>query len=84
MTPSSSAAQQLPGGRDAHQICSTCRWGWHFEDPEFDPAYAIGECHRHAPRPNMFSTAGPPDFRSLWPVVHGSQGCGDWTTRFLD
>jgi hypothetical protein len=81
MTPSGSAAQSLPGGRDAHQICSTCRWGWHFEDQELDPAYALGECHRHAPRPNPGSPAS--HFQNLWPIVHGSQGCGDWTTRFL-
>ena len=84
MTPSGSAAQSLPGGRDAHQVCSTCRWGWHFQDYAVDPPLTVGECHRHAPRPNMDSTAGVPDFRSIWPVVHGSQGCGEWTTRFLD
>ena len=82
MTPSGSAQQQLPGGRDAHQICSTCRWGWHFEDQELDPAYALGECHRHAPSPKPDSLAT--HFQNMWPRVHGSQGCGEWTTRFLD
>lgn len=63
-----------------HQICGTCRWGWHFEDQSIDPPFTLGECHRHAP------TCGPypegTNYRTLWPVVHGSQGCGEWSSRF--
>ena len=82
MSDGGTKPEVLPGGRDAHRICSTCRWGWFFEDQDLDPAYALGECHRHAPRPAPDSLAS--HYQNMWPRVHGSQGCGEWTTRFLD
>ena len=62
--------------------CHTCRWGWHFDDAELPPEDCMGECHRHAPQPFTGYLEAVDDVHAHWPVVHGSQGCGDWSTRW--
>jgi hypothetical protein len=65
------------------QYCCTCRWGWHFEDVSKEPHDSFGECHRHAPHPVAYND-NITHYKTLWPVVHGESGCGDWMTRKLD
>ena len=64
------------------QQCHTCRWGWGFEHEEDDIADSYGECHRHAPRP-VANNNDEPQYIFVWPLVHGSTGCADWTSRFV-
>lgn len=75
---SDAAAQPSSHAANEDQLCHTCRWGWRFEEQDVDPPFALGECHRHAPQstPN-----GSVNWRTTWPIVHGSQGCGEWTSR---
>ena len=63
------------------QQCYTCRWGWYLENEEGETHNSLGECHRHAPRPVAY-TEHIVHHKAIWPVVHGSSGCGDWTSRF--
>ena len=52
------------------QTCATCRH-WQHDTPD----QSIGNCHRHAPRPN---TSGSGPFAATWPIVDQDDGCGDW------
>jgi hypothetical protein len=63
------------------QKCYTCRWGWYLENEEGEPENSLGECHRHAPSPVAYNY-NIVHGKVLWPIVHGSSGCGDWTSRF--
>ena len=53
-----------------NQTCATCRH-WQHDTPD----QSIGNCHRHAPRPN---TSGSGPFAATWPIVDQDDGCGDW------
>lgn len=44
---------------------------------------AVGECHRHAPRPSAYSTGqGLQQFQ--WLEIRGNDWCGEWEQREKD
>ena len=67
--------------QEAH-ICSTCQWGWDFGDDD----YEIGTCHRHAPKAysvDRMKADGAEPLWAEWPGVLATDGCGEWTSRFV-
>jgi len=53
--------------------CMNCR----FYDP-FDDGDNDGYCRRHAPRGTVVEEEEAPMVRAEWPVVRGSDWCGEW------
>jgi hypothetical protein len=63
------------------QRCYSCRWCFNLTDDADGISEGVGECRRYAPQPK--ATSVDLDFTS-WPKVFSEDGCGDWTTRFID
>jgi hypothetical protein len=63
---------------EAAKLCHTCRWGWHFKDEDGNVVKEYGLCRRYAPKPKEGNGIG----RTAWPVVHLSDGCGEWTSSY--
>jgi hypothetical protein len=64
---------------DPVRKCSCCVF-WVNKDPERNP---VGECHRHAPKPQMTIQGIPSDASRavLWPRVRGEDVCGEGSFR---
>lgn len=56
-----------------YPVCSECRFFSQYTDDE-------GWCHRYAPRPIVVAEI-PVDAHPVWPLVHVTDGCGDYETR---
>lgn len=51
--------------------CDTCAFWREGED------HVSGECHRHAPRPELFKPAQSQSADVFWPPTLHRDGCGD-------